>query len=57
MSGSDPAAAQVYEVHDRCGKTNASGGYKKGNCLGSYVHLHFGSNPDMAAHFAGACGA
>ena len=57
MTGSDPAAAQVYEVHDRCGKTNAGGGYMKGNCLGSYVHLHFGSNPHMAAHFAGACGA
>jgi cobyrinic acid a,c-diamide synthase len=57
MTGSDPAAAQVYEVHDRCGKTNTGGGYLKGNCLGSYVHLHFGSNPLMAAHFAGACGA
>ena len=50
-------ADQVYEVHDRCGKTNAGGGYLKGKCLGSYVHLHFGSNPHMAAHFAGVCGA
>jgi cobyrinic acid a,c-diamide synthase len=56
MAGSDPAATQVYEAHDRSGKTSA-GGYLKANCLGSYVHLHFGSNPLMANHFAGACGA
>ena len=55
--GADQAAAQVYQVSDRNGKTNAGGGYLKGNCLGSYVHLHFGSNPLMAAHFVGACGA
>jgi cobyrinic acid a,c-diamide synthase len=56
MAGSDPAAAQVYEARDRNGKSSA-GGYLKGNCLGSYVHLHFGSNPIMAERFAGACGA
>ena len=57
LNGSDPAAAQVYETQDRCGKISAGGGYLKGKCLGSYVHLHFGSNPPMAAHFVGACGA
>jgi len=56
MAGSDPAAVQVYEAYDRNGQTSA-GGYLKANCLGSYVHLHFGSNPHMAGHFAGACGA
>lgn len=56
LSGSDPAAAQVYEACDRSGKANA-GGYLKANCLASYVHLHFGSNPHMAERFVGACGA
>lgn len=57
MSGADGAASQIYQVSDRGGKTNAGGGYLKGSCLGSYVHLHFGSNPLMAAQFVGACGA
>lgn len=56
MAGDDPSAAQVYETHDRSGKTGV-GGYLKANCLASYVHLHFGSNPLMAERFVGACGA
>jgi len=56
MAGSDPSAAHVYEAHDRSGKTSV-GGYLKANCLASYVHLHFGSNPAMAERFVGACGA
>ncbi len=57
LTGADPAAAEAYQVYDRCGKTNSGGGYLKGNCLGSYVHLHFGSNPRLAEHLVGACGA
>ena len=30
-------------------------GYRHRNCLGSYIHLHFGSNPDSAAGFIGSC--
>jgi cobyrinic acid a,c-diamide synthase len=30
-------------------------GYLYKNCLASYAHLHFGSNPDFAAHFVKAC--
>jgi cobyrinic acid a,c-diamide synthase len=56
MSGSDPAATPVYEAYDRTGKASAAG-YLKKNCLGSYVHLHFGSSPLMPERFVGACGA
>lgn len=30
-------------------------GYRFRNCLGSYIHLHFGSNPAIAQVFAEAC--
>jgi cobyrinic acid a,c-diamide synthase len=33
-----------------------SEGYRYKNCLGSYVHLHFGSNPEFARRFVAACG-
>ena len=37
------------------GKTRISEGYHYKNCLGSYVHLHFGSNPEFARGFVAAC--
>lgn len=55
IQGEDTAASQVYQVSDRNGRTTASGGWRKGNCLGSYIHLHFGSNPDLATNFVTAC--
>lgn len=55
IQGEDAAASQVYQVSDRSGRTTASGGWRKGNCLGSYIHLHFGSNPDLATNFVTAC--
>ena len=30
-------------------------GYRYKNCLASYIHLHFGSNPGMAAAFVDSC--
>jgi cobyrinic acid a,c-diamide synthase len=36
-------------------KTQACEGYFYKNCLASYAHLHFGSNPDFAARFVEAC--
>lgn len=54
--GADTDARPVYRVFDRNGQAHSSGGYMKANCLGSYVHLHFGSNPGMATRFVEACG-
>jgi cobyrinic acid a,c-diamide synthase len=55
LMGSDAAAAPAYRIADRTGRTTDSGGFLKGACLASYVHLHFGSNPDLAARFVAAC--
>lgn len=30
-------------------------GYRVRNCLASYIHLHFGSNPEIAPAFADSC--
>ena len=57
LHGADPGATEAYRVFDRCGRTDAAGGFLKANCLGSYVHVHFGSNPAMAERFVEACGA
>ena len=40
----------------RSANKRASGeGYLYKNCLASYVHLHFGSNPEFARKFVAAC--
>ncbi|KHK03175.1 cobyrinate a,c-diamide synthase [Desulfovibrio sp. TomC] len=49
--------AAVYGVTGRKGVLDAPEGFVSGGTLGSYVHLHFGSNPDAAVHFAAACAA
>ena len=45
----------VYGLTGRKGVIDAPEGFVAGGTLGSYMHLHFGSNPEAAAHFAAAC--
>ena len=46
----------IYQLVDRDGRIiNAKEGFMKGNVLGSYIHLHFGSNPWLAASFLNSC--
>jgi len=46
---------------DRCYRVTRQGldlgteGYRIRNCLASYIHLHFGSNPHIAPAFVAAC--
>lgn len=46
---------QTVYVMEGPGKTKVREGYHYRNCLGSYVHLHFGSNPEFAQGFVAAC--
>jgi len=51
-----PAAVpRCYRVSDRSGRPTATEGYLQRNVLGSYVHLHFGSNPRLAQGFVDFC--
>ena len=50
-----PGIPAVYGLTGRKGAIDAPEGFTAGATLGSYVHLHFGSNPGLAAHFAAAC--
>ncbi len=46
----DPA----FRVEDRRGRANLAG-FRRGNVVASYVHLHFGSHPPAAVAFTRAC--
>jgi len=46
--------ARVYRV-TRQGRALSAEGYSYRNCLASYIHLHFGSNPAIAPAFVSAC--
>lgn len=53
-------AAMPDEI-ERCYKVSRQGselgleGYRARNCIASYIHLHFGSNPKIAAAFVESC--
>lgn len=50
-----PSMESVYEVHGRKEAVPRSEGYAVGSVLASYVHLHWGSAPRAARHFAERC--
>ncbi len=45
----------VFSITDRSGMDKAPEGYVIQHTLGSYNHLHFGSQPDAAVHFVKNC--
>jgi cobyrinic acid a,c-diamide synthase len=45
----------VYQISDRSGLDRAPEGYQISQTLGSYNHLHFGSEPTVAGHFVENC--
>lgn len=51
----DVPVPTVYETTPRVGENRAAEGFRVHNTLGSYIHLHFGSNPAMAIHFVDSC--
>ncbi|MEJ2640763.1 MAG: hypothetical protein P8010_14415 [Desulfosarcinaceae bacterium] len=46
---------RAYRVGDRRGQSKANEGYLVNRTLGSYYHLHFGSQPAVADNFVAAC--
>ena len=55
LEGEAPQADNIYEVRDRNGDYPKGMGLTKHRVLGSYIHLHFGSNPNLAPSFVRAC--
>ena len=51
-----PEINTVYEATDRSGTERSCPGYLVNQCLGSYVHLHFRSCPEIGRNFVSACG-
>jgi cobyrinic acid a,c-diamide synthase len=49
-----PEVERLYSVSRR-GEFLGLEGYRIGNCLASYLHLHFGSHPGIATSFVQAC--
>jgi cobyrinic acid a,c-diamide synthase len=53
--GTPRSVATVYQVAPRRGGEPQAEGYAWKNVLASYLHLHFGSNPEAARAFTQAC--
>jgi cobyrinic acid a,c-diamide synthase len=47
--------SRAYRLADRRGEVPGVEGYCRSRTLASYVHLHFGSNPEVARHFVEYC--
>jgi cobyrinic acid a,c-diamide synthase len=51
-----PAAVPtLYQLTARRGGESRREGFTVNRVLASYVHLHFGSNPEVARHLVGCC--
>jgi cobyrinic acid a,c-diamide synthase len=50
-----PGAETIYSVRKRRGGEVFAEGYRRGSVLGSYVHVHWASNPLVAEAFVASC--
>jgi cobyrinic acid a,c-diamide synthase len=50
-----PDLQRLYRLTPRRGGEPVFEGYGTGRVLASYVHLHFGSNPEVARHLVDRC--
>ena len=53
--GEPDGVPRLYRLTPRRGGAAVSEGYSEKNVLASYVHLHFGSNPEVARHLVASC--
>ncbi len=55
MVGEAIGVPRIYRLSPRKGGETLAEGYCENNVLASYVHLHFGSNPDVARNLVASC--
>jgi cobyrinic acid a,c-diamide synthase len=55
ITAPDPDAEPAYKLRDRRDWLDRKEGWTRGNALGSYVHLHFASNPGAARAWVEFC--
>ena len=55
LENPDSNISNVYHVTSRAGQQISLKGYQVSNTLGSYLHIHFGSNKGCAKHFVDTC--
>lgn len=55
ITGGVDEVTTTYRLCSRDGQKTVREGYCRSNTLGSYVHLHFGSAPEVAGAFVGCC--
>jgi cobyrinic acid a,c-diamide synthase len=55
MVGEPDGVPRLYRLTARQGGAAVAEGYCSKNVLASYVHLHFGSNPELARHLVASC--
>ena len=51
----DPVLIHIYNVDNRKRAEGKEEGFMKRNTLGSYIHLHWGSNPEIPQNFVRFC--
>ncbi len=55
LENDDSTISNVYHVTSRAGQDISLKGYQVSNTLGSYLHIHFGSNEGCAKQFVDTC--
>jgi cobyrinic acid a,c-diamide synthase len=55
IAAEPPDLPRLYRLTPRQGGEATNEGYCLKNVLASYVHLHFGSNPELARHLVNSC--
>ncbi len=54
MTAMPSKVRRVYQV-SKHGTNLGEEGFRHKNCLASYIHLHFASNPELAVNFVASC--
>ena len=55
MSAVEPEPEATHGLQRETGTELGAEGYLHRNCLASYIHLHFGSCPELAEAFVNNC--